>query len=51
MNGDGIVGVDDLLGIIASWGACGACDADVDGSGEVDVDDLLAVLSRWGQNC
>lgn len=51
VNGDGIVGVDDLLGIIASWGPCGACDADVDGSGEVDVDDLLAVLSRWGQNC
>lgn len=51
VNGDGTVGVDDLLLIIGSWGPCSGCAADVDGSGDVGVDDLLAVLGRWGQDC
>jgi hypothetical protein len=51
VNGDGIVGVDDLLQIIGSWGPCSGCPADVDGSGDVGVDDVLAVLSYWGQDC
>jgi hypothetical protein len=51
VNGDGTVGVDDLLQIIGSWGPCSGCPADVDGSGDVGVDDLLAVLGRWGQDC
>jgi hypothetical protein len=51
VDGDGTVGVDDLLGIISFWGPCVECNADVDGSGDVDVNDLLAVLGRWGQDC
>jgi len=51
VNGDGEVGVDDLLEIIATWGDCPGCDADVDGSGAVEVNDILAVLSVWGQSC
>jgi hypothetical protein len=51
VNGDGQVGVNDLLEIIGSWGPCSGCDADVDGSGEVGVNDVLAVLGRWGQDC
>lgn len=51
VNGDGEVGVDDLLQIIGNWGPCNGCDADVDGSGDVGVDDVLAVLGRWGQSC
>ncbi|MDG2199846.1 MAG: S8 family serine peptidase [Phycisphaerales bacterium] len=49
INGDGIVGVDDLLIVIASWGPCGPdCQADINGDGIVGVDDLLIVLANWG---
>jgi hypothetical protein len=51
VDGDGHIGVNDLLEIIGSWGPCSGCDADVDGSGEVGVNDVLAVLGRWGQDC
>ena len=51
VDGDGTVGVNDVLEIIGSWGPCSGCPADVDGSGEVDVDDVLAVISAWGQSC
>jgi len=39
---------DDVLVIIASWGPCSGCAADVDGNGFVAVDDLLAVAAGWG---
>jgi hypothetical protein len=51
VDGDGTIGVNDILEIIGSWGPCIGCPADVDGSGEVDVDDVLAVISAWGQSC
>jgi hypothetical protein len=47
VNGDGEVNVNDLLAIIAEWGASGGS-SDVDGSGTVDVSDLLAVIAAWG---
>jgi hypothetical protein len=37
MNGDGSVGVDDLLAIIADWGS------------SYDVDDLLLIIQSWGE--
>ena len=43
---DQLVGVDDLLILLANWGNAGTGDAD--GSGAVDVDDLLLVLNGWG---
>jgi hypothetical protein len=39
---------DDVLVIIASWGPCSGCAADVEGNGVVAVDDLLAVVAGWG---
>ena len=48
INGDGVVGVNDLLMIIASWGPCDGCDADVNGDSTVNVDDLLLVIGGWG---
>ena len=48
---DGIVGVDELLEVLASWGACVDCPADIappGGDDEVGVDDLLALLGGWG---
>ncbi len=49
-NGDGIVGVPDLMQCLASWGACadaGNCAADLDGDGSVGVPDLMILLQNW----
>ncbi|MCH2133518.1 MAG: hypothetical protein MK116_07195 [Phycisphaerales bacterium] len=49
IDGDGTVGVDDLLAAIGGFGLpCDDCPEDVDGSGAVDTDDLLAIIARWG---
>jgi len=48
---DGIVNTDDLLVLLAQWGACGAdCDADFDGNGVIDTTDMLVLIGAWG-NC
>ncbi|MDP7029111.1 MAG: hypothetical protein QF733_02710 [Phycisphaerales bacterium] len=46
LNGDGVVGVDDLLMIIGAWGEQDSS-ADLDQDGVVGVDDLLIVLDAW----
>jgi len=48
-NGDGHVGVEDLLLVIGDWG-CGGffCQGDVNGDLLVNVDDLLLVIGNWG---
>ena len=50
INGDGLVGVDDLLIVIANWGSCDSteCPGDLNGDGMVGVDDLLIVIANWG---
>ncbi|MBT8485159.1 MAG: hypothetical protein HKO59_10145 [Phycisphaerales bacterium] len=48
VNGDGFVGFDDLLPVLADWGECAGCPADLDGDGFVGFPDLLAVLADWG---
>jgi trimeric autotransporter adhesin len=51
LNGDGSVGVADLLILLAAWGPCDDpenCPADLDGDGAVGVADLLILLSNWG---
>ncbi len=45
VNADGLVGVDDILALIAGWGTS---EPDVNGDGVVTTDDLLAVLGAWG---
>jgi len=47
VSGDGFVGVDDLLAVVAAWGSDDPF-ADVDGDGVVGTDDLLAVIGAWG---
>ena len=46
-NHDGVVNVEDLLGVLEQFGRCPCCAADFDDSGFVDVDDLLAVIGGW----
>lgn len=49
VDGDGLVGLSDLLAVLAAWGPCGAgaCPADLDGDGIVGLGDLLEVLAAW----
>ncbi len=47
INGDGLVGVDEILVIIAHWGTSDV-NADVTNDGTVSADDILFVLSNWG---
>ncbi len=51
MDGDGIVGVVDLLLLLAEWGLCGPtaeCSADYNGDAMVGVVDLITMLGNWG---
>jgi len=49
LDGDGAVGVGDLVQALAGWGPCtAACAADLDGDGTVGARDLSAILSAWG---
>ena len=48
LDDNGIVGVSDLLSLLASWGPCKGCPADFDENGNVGVSDLLALLANWG---
>ncbi len=50
-DGDGYVGVPDLLHLLSAWGRCAEpldCDEDLDGDGGVGVPDLLLLLGNWG---
>jgi hypothetical protein len=48
LDGDGGVGIVDLLDMLADWGCCPGTAADLDGDGFVGIVDLLAVLAAWG---
>lgn len=48
-NCDGVVNVDDLLGVINAWGPCeSACPTDFDENNVINVFDLIVVLENWG---
>jgi hypothetical protein len=51
LDGDGTVSLDDILGLLDSFGPCADpddCPADFDGSGDVGVTDLFAQLASYG---
>ena len=48
LDGDGTVGVADLLLLLGAWGPCDGCPEDLDGDGQVGVGDLLILLANWG---
>jgi hypothetical protein len=47
LDGDGAVGIGDLLILLAAWGPCDGCPADLDGNGAVGIVDLLLLLASW----
>ena len=52
LDGDGSVGIIDLLTLLAAWGPCpdppDPCPADLDDDGTVGILDLLTLLANWG---
>ena len=48
VDGDGIVGILDLLAVLAAWGPNPGDPADVNFDNVVDVLDMLQVLAEWG---
>jgi hypothetical protein len=48
LDGDGDLGMGDLLIVLSTWGPNPGAPADFDGDGEVGFFDLLKLLSRWG---
>ncbi len=47
IDGDRLVGTNDLLALIAAWGSADP-DADIDGDGTVNTSDILVLLGDWG---
>jgi subtilisin-like proprotein convertase family protein len=50
LDGDGAVGILDLLLLLGAWGSCGDCGncpADLDGDCAVGVTDFLILLANW----
>jgi len=46
-NGDLVVDILDLLGVLAAWGSNDPA-YDIDGDGTVGITDFLAILAAWG---
>lgn len=48
IDGDGAIGVGDLVALLESWGVCDAgCPADLDGDGLVGLADLIRLVESW----
>ena len=45
---NGAVDEPDLLHMLATWGVCDSCPADLNHSGSIDIEDLLVLLTSWG---
>jgi hypothetical protein len=48
-NGDGVVGINDFLDLLADWGSCTetCCLSDLDLDGDVGIADFLLLLANW----
>ncbi|MFQ5845494.1 MAG: hypothetical protein ACE5JG_10965 [Planctomycetota bacterium] len=48
LDGNGVIGIGDLLLLLGLWGSDPGGPPDFDGSGAVGVGDLLLLLANWG---
>jgi len=48
LTGDGMVGIQDFLELLAAWGPCAECAADLNNDGMVGIQDFLDLLAAWG---
>jgi len=46
-NGDGLVGILDVLVVIADWGPCDGCAGDQNGDGQASILDILFIIANW----
>ena len=51
LNGDLVVGVSDVLLLLADFGCLSACSIDLDGDDAVTVSDVLFLLGQYGTPC
>jgi len=49
LDGNGDVGINDFLDLLAAWGPNPGHPADLDGDGVVGINDFLELLASWGQ--
>jgi len=47
LDGDGLVGISDVLIVLSEWGQCSCCPSDLNGDGVVNVSDLLSLIAAW----
>ncbi len=47
LDGNGTIGMGDLLTIISDWGDCTSCLSDLDQDGTVGTSDLLSLIAIW----
>jgi hypothetical protein len=49
LNGDAVVGINDLLILLSAWGLCSedCCLADLNLDGNIGINDLLTLLAGW----
>ena len=47
LDGNGSIGLGDILNIIANWGNCANCLSDLNQDGTVNTADLLQLISIW----
>lgn len=47
MNCDGLVNIDDLVGVITNWGPCANCPTDFNNDHIVNLSDLVTVIQNW----
>ncbi len=48
LDGDGAIGITDLLRLLSAWGPNPGDDADFDNDGSVAITDLIELLGHWG---
>ena len=48
LDGDNIVGITDLIALLAAWGTDPGGPPDFDGDGNVGITDLIELLANWG---
>ena len=48
IDGDGVTGMGDLLGLLSNWGPCEDCPEDFDHDNTISFLDLVILLSSWG---
>jgi hypothetical protein len=48
VDGDGLVGIEDFLEVLAQWGQACPCTADADDDDMVGITDFLKILAEWG---